>query len=157
MKNIKSFDNFMNEGVRDKMTPKSEEDIQEIMKNVSPKRLMEISVYQTHDLDGVKEAINRGFNPSKDNNSFLEGMIMSDHYDNNMIDILNSYGGVLAKSPKLTDTLFVCNCLDEIEEEQEVLYEFYREVLKIFLSDERVLKNMTAMEIMGYRSLLRLT
>ena len=154
---IKKFGKYINEGVRDKMTPKSEEDIKEILKNISPERLMKISVYDTNDLDGVKEALKRGFNPSKNKNSFLEGMIMSDHYDENMIDILKSYGGVLAKSSELTDRWFICNCLNDTEEEQEVLFEFYKEVLKLFLSDERVLKNMTAMEIMGYRSLLRLT
>ena len=34
MKNIKSFDNFMNEGVRDKMTPKSEEDIKTALNKI---------------------------------------------------------------------------------------------------------------------------
>ena len=153
---ISKYNKFINEGIRDKMTPKSEEDIKKILKNVSPKRLMEISIYDTHDLDGVKEAIKRGFDPSENNNSILNGMIMSDHYDDNMIDILKQYGGVLAKSPELTDSWFSVITLDSPEDE-EVLFEFYKEVLKIFLSDEKVLKNMTAMEIMGYRSLLRLT
>ncbi len=153
---INKYTDFINESVRDKMIPKSPEEIKEISKNVSAKRLMEISVYHTHNLEGVKEALKRGFDPSENNNNFLEGMIMTDHYNSVMIDLINDRGGILSDLSELTNRWFVCNCLEEDDEEQERLFNFYREVLKIFLSDGRVLKNMNAMEILGYRTLLGL-
>ena len=155
-KNIKTYNSFVNEGVRDKMTPKSEEDIKEILKNVSPDRLMKISVFDTYDLDGVKEAIKRGFDPSDNDNQFLKNITLNWHYDDNIIDICGGVEGTIKPNLYLVDNWFVGHCLDETEDEQKVIMEFYKEVLKILLTDKRVLDKLSAVEILGYRAILGL-
>jgi hypothetical protein len=151
---ISKYKEYINEGVRDKMTPKSKEDIDKALKDISPERLMKISVFDTYNLDGVKEAIKRGYDPSKDNNQFLKNITLNWHYDDNIVDICGGAKGIIEPNTYLVDNWFIGHCLDEEEDEQKVIMEFYKEVLKILLTDERVLKNLSAVEILGYRTIL---
>ena len=179
---ISKFNQYINEGIRDKMTPKSEDDIRksleklppleritkiyhnnvqdlytrdeinEILEHINPVGILEIAIYYLQDLELVKKLIKEGVDLSVDNNAFLKAIIMDDHYDNNIVDILD---GDLTKEYKhLTESWFTCHCLDESEEDQEKIMNFYKEVLKLFLTDPRVYKKLTAIEIVGYRTLL---
>jgi len=151
---ISKFNQFINEGVRDLMLPKSKEEIKEILKNTSPDELLQISISKLRDINLVKEAIEKGANPSRNNNVFLKSITLDWHYDNNIVDYLD--GDLTKKDQYLVDDWFVGHCLDDSKETQEEVIDFYKEVLKIFLKDKRVYSKLTAIEILGYRSLLKL-
>ena len=42
MKKIKTYNNFINEGIRDKMTPKSKEDVKKSLDKLEPNRKLEL-------------------------------------------------------------------------------------------------------------------
>jgi hypothetical protein len=181
---ISKFNLYINEGIRDKMIPKSKEDIKksldelgpinkikkifinkvqglytkdeidEMLKEVPSYTLLEIAIYNLNDLEMVKKLIEDGVDLTKYNNELLKDITGAWHYDDNILDLFDH--NVLEKNPEFVNNWFIIHGLENTKEEQEKIINFYKEVLKLFLSNKTVLKKLSAIEIMGYRSLLGL-
>ena len=150
MKRIKTY----NESVSDFLKPKSEDDIRKSIKDLTPYQKLKKGVYRGM-VWLVEESIKEGADPSHNDNELIKGLIMDDHYNDNIIDILNSYDGGVLTEKSISDGWFVHFETDD-EKQLEELIKNDKIILGILLCDDRVLKKLTAIEIMGYRSLLGL-
>jgi len=145
--------NQYNESIRDKMSPKSEEEIDDVIKNLNPQELLMKAIFDLQDISLVKEALKRGADPSKDKNQILKDIILTWHYDEAILEILE--GDVLGDAgPYLVDNWFIGHCLDDSEEVQKETMEFFTETLKLLLKNERVKDHLTALDVLGYRTIL---
>ncbi len=67
MKNIITYNQFANEGIRDLMKPKSEDEILKDMGDLTPNELLKKSIKNNY-LNGVKIALEKGADPSQEYN-----------------------------------------------------------------------------------------
>jgi len=146
---MKNFNEFISENLTDKMVPKSKEEIDNKINQMTPDELLKAALYEVHDIGLVQKAIDNGVKIDKD--YLLYNIFILDHYNENMLDFINND----ITTPGWTDDWFIGHCLDRSVDEQKKIMEFFKEATILLINSNQKLKEeLTAFEIIAIQQIL---
>lgn len=150
MKHLKKF-----ESITDQMKPKTDEEIQNSIKNMGAYDLLVTALYTLHDLNLVEEALKKHPIISK---SFIMDLILEDFHNDVIYDDANGYG---IENIEANGGLFYGHIIngnsDIVEDSPEALelYTFYKKALTLIMNNNKVLEDFSAIELLGIKEIIK--